>query len=161
LLLAPSAWARTRVLEKLEGAGVAKERVEFVSLQWRPDYLATYRRIDVVLDSFPYNGHNAALDAYWMGVPVVTMVGGTIVGRAGLCLAKNLGLDEHVATDAAQFTSIAAKLASDLPHLAALRRELRGRLERSAMMDAPRFVRGLEGAYREAWQRFCAGEATP
>jgi len=28
-------------------------------------------------------------------------------------------------------------------------------------MDAPRFVRGLEGAYREAWQRFCAGEATP
>ena len=114
LMLAPSEWARDLAGETLEKAGVARERVEFVGMQSRSDYLATYHRIDVCLDCVPYNGHTTSLDAFWMGVPVVTLVGPTIVGRAGLSQAKNLGLDELVATDADQFVAIAAGLAGDL-----------------------------------------------
>jgi len=36
------------------------------------------------LDTFPYNGHTTSLDSFWMGVPVVTRVGRTSVGRGGL-----------------------------------------------------------------------------
>jgi predicted O-linked N-acetylglucosamine transferase (SPINDLY family) len=90
-----------------------------------------------------------------MGVPVVTLVGRTIVGRAGLSLAKNLDLEQLVASDAAQFVEIAAGLSSDLPRLAALRAQLRQRMQQSPMMDAPGFTRALEGLYREAWRRWC------
>ena len=159
LMLAPSEWARNLAGEALENAGVARERVEFVGMQSRSDYLATYHRIDVCLDCVPYNGHTTSLDAFWMGVPVVTLVGPTIVGRAGLSQAKNLGLDELVATDAEQFAAIAAGLAGDVPRLAGLRQQLRGRLQRSPLMDSPRFTRALEGAFREAWRRFCAAGA--
>jgi protein O-GlcNAc transferase len=156
LLLAPSEWARNLAGETLEKAGVARERVEFVGLQSRSDYLASYHRIDIGLDCVPYNGHTTSLDAFWMGVPVVTLVGPTIVGRAGLSQAKNLGLDELVASDGDQFVAIAAALARDLPRLAALRQQLRGRLQRSPLMDAPRFARAIEAAFREAWRRYCA-----
>jgi predicted O-linked N-acetylglucosamine transferase (SPINDLY family) len=161
VLLAPSGWARKRVLDKLEAVGIEADRVELVPLKWRRDYLRTYARIDIALDCFPYNGHTTSLDATWMGLPVVTLVGSTIGGRAGLCHARNIGLDEHVAADAAEFVSIAAELAGDLPRLAALRHQLRGRLERSPLMDAPCFVRALEAVYRDAWQRFCVGDAVP
>ena len=87
LMLAPSEWARNLARETLEKAGVARERVEFVGMQTRSDYLATYHRIDVCLDCVPYNGHTTSLDAFWMGVPVVTLVGPTVVGRAGLSQA--------------------------------------------------------------------------
>ncbi len=159
LMLAPSEWARDLAGETLAKAGVARERVAFVGMQTRSDYLATYHRIDVCLDCVPYNGHTTSLDAFWMGVPVVTLVGPTIVGRAGLSQAKNLGLDELVATDAEQFVAIAAGLAGDLPRLAGLRQQLRGRLQRSPLMDSPRFTRALEAAFREAWRRHCAAGA--
>jgi len=81
------------------------------------------------------------------------------VGRAGLSHAKNLGLDELVATDADRFVAIAAGLARDLPRLAALRQQLRGRLQQSPLMDAPRFTRALEAAFREAWRSYCAAGA--
>jgi protein O-GlcNAc transferase len=159
LMLAPSEWARNLAGETLERAGVARERVEFVGMQSRSDYLATYHHIDVCLDCVPYNGHTTSLDAFWMGVPVVTLVGATIVGRAGLSQAKNLGLDELVASDAEQFVAIAEGLARDVPRLADLRQQLRGRLQRSPLMDSPRFTRGLEAAFREAWRRTCAAGA--
>jgi predicted O-linked N-acetylglucosamine transferase (SPINDLY family) len=159
LMAAPTEWARNRAAQTLEKAGVARERVEVVGIQSRADYLATYHRIDVCLDCVPYNGHTTSLDAFWMGVPVVTLVGSTIVGRAGLSQAMNLGLAELVAKDAEQFMAIAAGLAGDVPRLAGLRGQLRARLQRSPLMDAPRFTRALEAAYREAWRRHSAAHA--
>ena len=155
LLLAPEGSARSRLLETLRGFGVDSERVTFVSRRPRNDYLELYHGIDVCLDAIPYNGHTTSLDAFWMGVPVVTMVGHTVVGRAGLCQAYNLELPELVARDARAFRDAAAKLAGDLDALAELRAGLRERLRRSPLMDAPRFARNLENAYRYAWRRWC------
>jgi predicted O-linked N-acetylglucosamine transferase (SPINDLY family) len=42
-----------------------------------------------------------------------------------------------------------------LSRLAALRRELRTRLERSALMNAPRFARHMEQIYRSTWRTYC------
>jgi predicted O-linked N-acetylglucosamine transferase (SPINDLY family) len=156
VVLAPEGWPRSRVVEVFEARGVSQNRVEFIAQQGRRDYLATYSRIDIALDTFPYNGHTTSLDAFWMGVPVITLVGNTIVGRAGLCLAQNLELNELIANVSGQFVEIATGLAGDLPRLGELRAALRKRMERSPLMDAPGFTRALEDLYREAWRRWCA-----
>ena len=155
LLLAPEGAARGWVLEVLRGEGVDERRVEFASRRPRVEYLKLYNRIDIGLDSLPYNGHTTSLDAFFMGVPVVTLVGETVVGRAGLCQAHNLGLPELVATTPDAFVDAAARLASDPEGLSRLRASLRERLQRSPLMDAPRFAGNLEAAYRKAWRRWC------
>src|SRR5207249_4132197 len=114
----------------------------------RPEYLMHYHQIDVALDTLPYNGHTTSLDSFWMGVPVVTMVGKTIVGRAGLSQLSNLGLTELIAETPEQFVRIAAELAADLPRLSLLRATLRQRMQTSPLMDGPRFTRNIESAYR-------------
>jgi protein O-GlcNAc transferase len=157
ILLAPEGSARERVTKTLAKHGIGPERVEFVPRQSRPDYLSTYRRIDVCLDTLPYNGHTTSLDSFWMGVPVLTCVGSTIVGRAGLCQAQNLGLPQLVAHTPEAFVGTAGELVSDLPALENLRQNLRARLEQSPLMNAERFARNLEAAYREAWQAWCRG----
>jgi predicted O-linked N-acetylglucosamine transferase (SPINDLY family) len=91
-----------------------------------------------------------------MGVPVVTLVGQTVVGRAGLSQATNLGLTELIAQTEDEFVAIATNLARDLPHLAELRRGLRARMEPSPLCDAKGFTRGIEAAYRQMWQTWCA-----
>ncbi len=155
LLLAPPGSARDRVLATLAAAGVAPGRVAFVPRQSRPAYLDTYRRIDVGLDTVPYAGHTTSLDAYWMGVPVVTLVGQSAVARAGLSQLTNLALPDLAAADPAAFVAAAAGLAADAARLAGLRATLRDRLTASPLMDAPRFARGVEAAYRQMWVTYC------
>jgi protein O-GlcNAc transferase len=157
LLLVPQGQARQRVLARLEQEGVGSARVEFAARQPRADYLKLHHHIDIGLDPLPYNGHTTSLDAIWMGVPIVTQVGNTVVGRAGLSILSNVGLPELVAYTPEQFVIVAATLAGDLEQLATLRAGLRGRIERSPLMDAPRFARNVEGAFRAMWQRWCAG----
>jgi predicted O-linked N-acetylglucosamine transferase (SPINDLY family) len=160
LLLGPSAWAQDFARNELAKQGVDPQRIRFESLKRRADYLALYHRIDVALDCFPYNGHTTSFDAYWMGVPVVSLLGNTIVGRAGLCQAHHLGLRELVAETHDEYLSIAVGLARDLPRLRALRSQLRSRLACSPLMDGEAFTRGLEQAYREAWRHFCEATQT-
>ena len=94
-----------------------------------------------------------------MGVPVVTLVGPTVVGRAGLSQLMNLGMPELVARTADEYVRIAGDLAGNLSRLKDHRAALRGRMEKSVLMDAPRFARGIEAAYRRMWQRWCATRA--
>jgi predicted O-linked N-acetylglucosamine transferase (SPINDLY family) len=155
LMMAPEGECRRRTSDFLAGLGVDPARVEFVGRRARPEYLATYGRIDVCLDTFPSNGHTTSLDALWMGVPVVTLAGQTIVGRAGVCQAKNLELDDLVAATPDEYVRLAASVAEDLDRLGALRAGLRERMERSPLMDGARFARHLEAAYRRIWRRWC------
>jgi protein O-GlcNAc transferase len=157
LLLAPAGQSRARLARAFQKHGIASERLTFVPRQLRPEYFETYHQIDLGLDTMPYNGHTTSLDSMWMGVPVITLAGTTVVGRAGVSQLTNLGLPELIARTEDEFVGIAMNLTSDLPRLGELRATLRRRMERSALMDAPRFARVMEGAYRDMWQRWCAG----
>jgi predicted O-linked N-acetylglucosamine transferase (SPINDLY family) len=155
LLRAAEGSHRRRTLQLLEEEGIAPERVSFVGWHPRAEYLELYRRIDIGLDTVPYNGQTTTLDALWMGVPVITLLGHTAVGRAGMSLLANLGLPELIAGSPEQFVRIAGEWARDLPRLGALRAGLRGRMRNSPLMDGPRFARHVEAAYRRMWQRWC------
>ena len=148
ILQAASGRHRQRVLDLLAQYDIAAERIEFVGFQPRWQYLQTYQRIDICLDTLPYNGHTTSLDAYWMGVPVVSKVGASVVGRAGWSQLNNLGLAELAAFDDPSFIDIAVGLATDWSRLKHLRRTLRSRLEASPLMDGRRFAAAFEAHYR-------------
>jgi predicted O-linked N-acetylglucosamine transferase (SPINDLY family) len=159
LLLSPLGIHRQRVLEIMREEGVAEERIEFVVERPRREYLELYHRIDVMLDSFPYNGHTTSLDAMWMGVPVVSLAGEQIVSRAGLSQLSNMGLPELIAFCEDDYVKIAAGLTRDFPRLAELRATLRTRMAASVLMDGERFARGIEGAFRAMWREWCGDAA--
>jgi len=149
-----SHWQRT--LEFLQGEGIEPHRVKSEQPRPRREYLELYHRLDLVLDTFPYNGHTTSLDALWMGAPVVSLAGERPVSRAGQSQLSNLGLGELVAFSEDDFVQVAAGLARDLPRLAELRATLRSRMEASVLMDAPRFTRQIEAAFHAMWRRWCA-----
>ncbi len=158
-MLAGEGSHRQRVLGILAREGVAAERVEFVKMRPRLEYLALYHDVDIALETVPYNGHSTSLDALWMGVPVVTLVGKTVVGRAGLCQLMNLGLPELITYTPEEYVRKVVELAVDLPRLGELRADLRRRMEKSPLMDAVGFTRNIEAAYRAMWTKWCdAGE---
>ena len=165
LVLSTAQDQRQRIVRIFAEEGINADRIDFADSCGRMEYLRLYDRIDIVLDTLPYNGITTTCDALWMGVPVVSLVGNTAAGRAGLGLLSTVGLPQLVGDNPDRFVEIAANLALDRQKLLDLRGQLRQRTESSPLMDAGRFARNIESAYRRMWQRWCenpmAGGAAP
>ena len=148
---------RARYLQMFDAHGVAAERIELCAwINSSAGHLGAYARVDIGLDPFPYNGTTTTCEALWMGVPVVTLSGDRHSGRVGASILTRVGLADLVAEAEAAYVEKAVALAGDIDRLAALRLELRDRLGRSPLCDAPAFIRYVEAAYREMWRRACA-----
>jgi len=149
--------ARRRLLDLFSHHGVEPRRLELLGgLLTRSEHLATYARVDIALDPFPYNGTTTTCEALWMGVPVVALAGQVHRSRVGASILHYSGLDELLAQDVDAYVHKALALAADVPALAPLRQNLRQRMASSTFMDADAAVRDLESAYRKMWQRHLA-----
>jgi predicted O-linked N-acetylglucosamine transferase (SPINDLY family) len=143
-------------VEMFVAYGISPERIELVS--YKPsftDHLAMYNRIDIGLDTFPYNGTTTTCEAAWMGVPVITLAGNTHASRVGMSLLTNIGLPELISGTYEEYLATAVNLAGDLARLGSLREKLRHMMEHSPLTDAKRFTVNLEGLYRKMWERWC------
>jgi predicted O-linked N-acetylglucosamine transferase (SPINDLY family) len=158
LILHPEDRGRERVRQFF---GKFASQVEFATHRPWGDYLQLFRRVDLSLDTFPANGMTATCHALWMGTPVVTLAGSSPISRVGASLLSTVGLPELVGSSANDYVEIAATLAGDLPRLAELRATLRDRMQRSPLMDAPRFARNVEAAYRAMWRAWCKKPGRP
>ncbi len=144
--------------ERFRREGIDPARIDCEERLPLAAHLAAHGRIDVWLDARPWSNVAGTFYALWMGVPVVTSRGNTIAGRGASDVLLELGLDAWVGDDIESAAAAAAALAADAPARARWRSELRPLLESSAWMDAERHTRGLERAYREQWQVWCAGK---
>jgi protein O-GlcNAc transferase len=155
LLSAHEGAYRQKILNQFSTNGIDPSRIKFVAKVLFSDYFRLYNQIDIALDTFPYAGGTTTCDALWMGVPVVTLIGKTAVGRGGSSILSNLGLPEMTAQSPEDYIRIAANLANNLPRLTQLRSTLRPRMEQSPLMDAARFAKNVEVAYRQMWRNWC------
>jgi len=147
---------RSYVLDMFARKGIPAERIELVSMKRSfKEHLDTYTRIDIGLDTFPYNGTTTTCEALWMGVPIITLAGSTHASRVGMSLLTNIGLPELVASTDEEYVSSAVNLACDLTKLRSLRETLRGRVMHSPLTDTKRFILNLEHCYRTLWEHWC------
>ncbi len=140
---------------------ISFDRVELIGWVSSPaEHMALYHRLDLALDTFPYNGTTTTCEALWMGVPVITLAGRVHAGRVGVSLLSQVGLTEFIATDPDDYAARAVRWANDLEGLAHLRAGLRERMAASPLCDGASFARDVEQAYREMWRKWCAQSRT-
>ena len=129
---------------------MAAARIEFVPYQPRPDYLRAYHRIDIGLDTLPYNAHTTGSDALWAGLPVLTCAGSTFPGRVGASLLSAVGLPELIAPTPDEYEKLAVALARDPERLGQLRERLVQSRMTAPLFDTARFARDIESLYLSA-----------
>ncbi len=147
---------RKYILDIFETEGIAAERIQLLSWeQSTHSHLATYNRIDIALDTFPYNGATTTCEAMWMGVPVITLEGNVHVSRVGCSILTTIGLPELIAKTEAEYVQKAVKLANDTKTLELLRRRLRTMMIQSPLTDVKGFTVTLEQYYRNIFEKWC------
>jgi predicted O-linked N-acetylglucosamine transferase (SPINDLY family) len=139
---------RARILSGFRRHGIGEDRIECLGHRiGMADHLSVYQRIDIALDTFPYNGTTTTCEALWMGVPVVTYAGDRHASRVGVSLLTSVGLTECLAPDREGYVELSVRLAGDVPALDVLRNGLRERMHASPLMDAKAFCQTLENQY--------------
>jgi len=145
------------VLRMFASHGIDSDRIELLSLEASfSGHLGIYNRIDIGLDTFPYNGTTTTCEALWMGVPVITLAGNTHASRVGASVLTNVGIADLIAATPDEYVQNAVKLAVDIERLRSLREELRNMMKRSPLIDAGRFTGELEKFYRMVWESWCS-----
>jgi protein O-GlcNAc transferase len=152
IAVVPSGESGARLRAQFAAHGIDAARVHLVGKLNFDDFLKLHHRIDIALDAFPCPGATTTCESLWMGVPVVTLAGSFGVARAGGSLLTGAGLAELIADSPEQYIDIATNLARDPRRLAELRGSLRGRMQRSPLMDEAGFTRAFEGLLHGAFQ---------
>ncbi|GAB4058797.1 tetratricopeptide repeat protein [Uliginosibacterium sediminicola] len=127
--------------------GVAAERLQIRGRMSPADYFASYREIDIALDSFPFNGGTTGFDALSMATPFVTLAGEALHARMGRNLLCAVGLEPLVADSIDDYIAKACALAAEPARISALHAYLGDTMPKSVLMDVPRFARGLEAIF--------------
>ncbi len=133
------------------------KRIDFTAAKDFDTYLSGHADVDIVLDTFPWNGHTISCHALWMGVPVITLAGNRHSSRMGVSILTNLDLNDCIANSESEFIAAAKLLTQDTQQLARLRQELRPRLQASKLCNSQEFTQNLEQQYRRVWRKWCTG----
>lgn len=143
---------RARVTSDLQALDIEAERVDLMGhTRTRQEHLSLYARVDIALDTFPYNGTTTTCEALWMGVPVMSLVGKRHAGRVGATLLSAAGLTDWLANTPESFVAIAEDRANDIDRLARLRTLLRDQLAGSELCNVSGLVDRLEEALLDVW----------
>jgi predicted O-linked N-acetylglucosamine transferase (SPINDLY family) len=135
---------------------VDPKRIHIVGWKNPVEHMRLYGKIDIALDTFPYNGCMTTMEGLWMGVPTISLVGDAIsLSRSGLSILSRVGLEFFAASTTKEYVSKAAALARNLDSLEKIHNTLRQRMAASTLCDASRFAREMEAAYRMMWRRWC------
>lgn len=143
--------------QRFMNLGVDPARLYFEGASSRFDLIASYQRIDIALDPFPYTGTTTTCEAAWMGVPTLTLkMERGLYSRYGELIMKSVGLADWVAESVDEYIGKALAFSRDMARLAQIRSGLRDQLLNSPLCNAPRFANNLELALRGMWQQWCS-----
>ncbi len=149
---------RTRFEHLFASQEIDTKRIDFSAAKDFDTYLSDHADVDIVLDTFPWNGHTVSCHALWMGVPVITLAGNRHSSRMGLSILTNLDLNDCIANSKPEFIAAAAALCQDSEKLARLRQQLRPRIQASYLCNGQEFTQQLEQQYRSMWHHWCGNK---
>ena len=132
--------------------GIDPSRLVFAPHLPLAEHMARQRLADLFLDTTPYNAGATAAAALWAGVPLLTVLGSTFVGRMAASMMHAAGLPELVADSLTDYEARALRVATDRELCVSLKHRLAGNRSAFPLFDTARFARSIEEAYVRMWQ---------
>ncbi len=138
-----------RIKKSLKEKLILENVIFHTSFDDKKDHLNLYKKIDIALDTFPYNGVTTSFEAIWMGVPVITMAGYNFNSRCGESINKNLGMEQLIAKDENDYVQKVINFANDKEKYINLRKCVFTDAIKSPLFNTKRFADNFFNALRK------------
>ena len=147
---------KVEMLRRLKMLRMPLDRIE-VRLG-NDDYLNNYAEIDIMLDTFPYNGGAMTATALYMGIPTISLYGTRYSSRFGADILRLGGIVECISNSRKEYIAKAVSLGEDNEALENIRQKIRTNFENSKLLGTKVWVRELEDCYKRiqgSGKNFC------
>ena len=103
------------------------------------DHLDLYKKIDIALDTFPYNGVTTTFEALWSGVPVITMKGFNMNSRCGESILKNANLDYLISCDEEDYVKKVLYYSNNMKKIEDIKTTIHSNILNTPLFDSKKF----------------------
>ena len=112
-----------------------------VNFNKKKDHLELYNKVDLALDTFPYNGVTTTFEALWMNVPVMVLEGNNFNSRCGESIIKNTNIDYLIASNTKEYIQKVIFLSQNKKKLNEIRKELYDKVLSTPLFDSKSFAK--------------------
>lgn len=144
--------------EKFQSFGVDPARIKFEFRTSYEEYLLLHQEVDLLLDTFPYNGGTTTSVAVSMGIPTLTLAGSTLASRHGVPILTQYQLTDFIAYSVEGYVEKAVNIGAQVNRLREIRAVLSDKVL-SEEREPEDLVRMFEFMLLEVWRRFQSGRA--
>lgn len=130
--------------ERMKQHGIDLGRVDFFGPAGGAEFFASYNAVDIILDTYPFNGGTTSCFATYMGVPVLSMAGQSLVSRMGKSILTNLELADWIVTSYDDYVEKAILHAKDIAFLAQFRAQARKLYASTALGNGKLYAQEFE-----------------
>ena len=121
-------------------AELGLDSIEFMNtLTSFEEHMNLYKKVDIALDTFPYNGVTTSFESIWMGAPVITMKGYNFNSRCGESINKNLNMEYLIAENEMDYVAKAKELSENNDKLLDIRKKIFDQAALSPLFDSVSF----------------------
>jgi protein O-GlcNAc transferase len=103
------------------------------------EHIDEYKKIDLALDTFPYNGVTTSFEAIWMGAPLLTLKGFNPNSRAGESINQNLDMNYLIANNKDEYVLKAVELSNNFEKVIEIRKNLFDKALESNLFNDKKF----------------------
>ena len=129
------------IIKKFESEGIA-DSVQVLKKTKRNDFsshINNYDKIDMCLDTFPFNGVTTTIEALWKNVPVLTKAGYNFNSRCGESILKNADIENFIATNNNDYVEKAIYFSNNINELEKIRKNLFDKIIKTPLFDTKGF----------------------
>ncbi|TYQ27094.1 hypothetical protein PseudUWO310_16350 [Pseudanabaena sp. UWO310] len=133
--------------------GVDLDQLKFLPFSSsEAEHRANLAIVDVVLDTYPYNGATTTMETLWFGIPMVTLVGEQFSARNSYAMMINAGVTEGIAWNFQEYVEWGIRFGTESPLRQDVAWKLRQSRKTSPLWDGRQFAKEMENAYRQMWE---------
>ena len=143
------------IYEKFEKFGVLNSIKIYQSSDFKniKDHIGLYKKIDIALDTFPYNGVTTTFEALWSGVPVMSMKGYNMNSRCGESILKNGNIDFLISENKEEYVKKVLSYSKNIPKLEELRLKIHSNILNTPLFNSKKFSNDFQNKLLSVYKK--------
>ena len=143
------------IIDKFKKLGV-NNSIEFFDQNNFPniqDHIELYDKLDLALDTFPYNGVTTTFESLWAGVPVICMKGHNFNSRCGESIMINGKLEQFLAANEEDYIKKVIYYANNIEELSKERENIFHNILETPLFKSKEYASNLKSEILKIYNR--------